>query len=128
MVKLFIIFVLCLLQTPINIGGQASVKKINWQDGKIIEQQEYQYLTNFTISEKDSLIVLGKENHKISQIIATDSVVTYIVVGMTDKEYVYDYDITFTQKNIKWRSHGLETWFQYKLWKPKNNNEFEFGG
>jgi len=105
----------------------ATVKKINWQDGKIIDQTEYPFKSKLAISEIDSTLLVGSEHLNIIEIIATDSVVTYLAKDKPDKEYVYDYNGKLTQKNIKWRSHGIETWFVYELIN-KNNNEFEFGG
>ena len=122
--KYLLILLFFITQTPINIEGQATLEKINWQDGKVIDGEKYARQTNFSILEVDSVLILGNEKYKIAEIISTDSVVTYLCENRPDKEYVYNYDDALTQKNIKWRSHGLETWFVYTLIKSKN--EFEF--
>jgi len=118
-------FIVAQAQTDVK-EDFATVKKINWQDGKIIGEEIYNFNTKLAISETDSTLLVGSERLRIIEIIPTDSVVTYIAENKPDKEYVYDYDAKLTQKNIKWRSHGLETWFVYELIN-KSKNEFEFG-
>lgn len=124
MVKLLFAIIL-LFQSPIFVEGEASVKQISWQNGKIISEMSFTRPTKFTISEKDNMLILGNQQYQIETTNATDSVVTYTAVGVDGKEFVYDYKKTLTQKNIKWISHGLETWFIYEL---LNYNEFELGG
>ena len=124
--KYFIILMLFITSTTFAqnvVEGNATVKKVNWQDDKIIDEIQYQGITKFAINETDSIILLGNETLNIKEIIASDSIVTYIT-NKPDKEFVYDRDVTLTQKNIAWRSHGLETWFMYVL--IGNKNEFEF--
>ena len=91
-----------------------TVDKISWQDGKIIESKSYPQKSLFSISESDSTMLVGQVNYYIKDIIVTDSVITYIAKDIDDKEFVYSPSKkSLTQKNIKWRSHGLETWFVY---------------
>ena len=124
---LFIVMMMVTLSSyaQIEVGGQATVKKINWQDGKIIDEVNYDGITKFSIIEKDSMLILGNDEHQIIEIISKDSVVTYKLEGKVNKEFDYK-DGILTQKNIGWRSHGLETWFVYSLIVKKNENEFEF--
>lgn len=122
---LIMLLLLVTIQNPINIEGQAQIKKISWQDGKIINEINYDGISKFSIHEEDSILIVGNEKYNISEIISTDSIVTYLCNDKPGKEYVYDYEYSLTQKNIKWRSYDLETWFVYTL--IKSRNEFELG-
>jgi len=111
-------------KAQINVEGKATIKQVDWQDGKVIGEKFFVKESNFAINEIDSVLTLGIEEYKIIEIQPTDSVITYLCENKPDKEYVYNLDDKLTQKNVKWRSHGLETWFIYTL--ISSGNEFEF--
>jgi hypothetical protein len=126
-VKYLLIFLLLSLQIPIEIGGKATLEKILWSDGKIIEENNYSQPTYYSISEIDSSLIVGVVKYGIKSIISINNSTIYKVNETPYKEFVYiNKDRSLTQKNIKWlATHGLETWYIYTL--IESSNQFELG-
>jgi hypothetical protein len=133
MVKKLIILIICVVMVSLTYGQievkktPAKIKKVQMIYGEFDPPKEYVPLSFIAISESDSTLLVGNTNYKISEIIANDSIITYLAKDTPKKEFVYNpVNNTLTQKNIT-RKDELEVWFIYTLI-IEEENEFEFGG
>ena len=102
--------------------GAAIITKINWQDGKVIDELKYERQSYFKIDEPGGMLNVGGKQYRFDNFMETDSVTTYDIVSEPNKVFIYlKKERCLVQKNVKYsESHGLETWFKYCL-----KNEFE---